>query len=70
MGNRAGGVEIINYNPKTVEKEKLIGEAKYVLRLPFAERRPYLNMVQSKRGIEARKKLEAEIKKQFKKDLQ
>ncbi|WP_419191427.1 DUF7696 family protein [Achromobacter spanius] len=47
------------------ESWRLHCEARHVLSLPFDRRVPYLNLVGRKRGIEAQKYLEQEVRRQF-----
>lgn len=49
-----------------MEQRRKECEAREVLSWDFAKRKPYLELVEKKRGQQARRELEAEIIKQFK----
>jgi len=48
-----------------VEQYRRECEARWVLRLPFAERRPWLAIIGQKRGEEGRRYLEVEVIRQY-----
>tara|TARA_R100001086_G_C11633272_1_gene202323 strand:+ start:72 stop:248 length:177 start_codon:yes stop_codon:yes gene_type:complete len=50
---------------KSSEEWRRICEAKYVLQLPFPQRKPYLQLIEKKRNLKARKILEADIFNEF-----
>lgn len=52
-------------NPET-ERFRNECEARYVLELPFEERKPWLDSIGRVRGIEAQRYLEEEVKRQHK----
>ncbi len=51
--------------PEQTEQRRRECEARWVLSLPKPERKPWLNSIGEKRGPEAQKYLEAEVKRQF-----
>lgn len=50
--------------PAETEKHRKECEARTVLSWEFSKRRPYLDLVEKKRGVAARKELELEIRRQ------
>jgi hypothetical protein len=48
-----------------IEQRRLECEARHVLSMPYAQRKPWLDAIGKKRGPEAQKYLEAEVKRQF-----
>lgn len=51
--------------PQQIEQHRLACEARHVLSMPYAQRKPWLDAIGKKRGPEAQKYLEAEVKRQF-----
>lgn len=51
--------------PQQIERRRLECEARHVLSMPYAQRKPWLDAIGKKRGPEAQKYLEAEVKRQF-----
>ena len=48
-----------------IEQRRLECEARHVLSMPYAQRKPWLDAIGRRRGPEAQKYLEAEVKRQF-----
>ena len=51
--------------PEQTEQRRRECEARWVLSLPQHERKPWLDLIGKRRGLEAQKYLEAEVKRQF-----
>jgi len=51
--------------PDAIEQRRRECEARYVLSMLYAQRKPWLDSIGKKRGLEAQKYLEAEVKRQF-----
>lgn len=48
-----------------IEQHRLECEARYVLSMPYAQRKPWLDSIGKRRGLEAQRYLEAEVTRQF-----
>lgn len=48
-----------------IEQRRLECEARHVLSMPYAQRKPELDAIGKKRGLEAQKYLEEEVIRQF-----
>jgi len=48
-----------------IEQYRLECEARHVLSMPREQRKPWLDSIGKRRGLEAQKYLEAEVKRQF-----
>ena len=57
----AGGTQL---NQQSTEQRRHECEARHILSLPFAERKPFLELVGKRRGAMARTALELEIRRQ------
>lgn len=51
--------------PQQIEQRRRECEARHILALPYGQRKPELDAIGKKRGPEAQKYLEAEVKRQF-----
>ena len=51
--------------PQQIEQHRLACEARHILSMPYDQRKPELDAIGKKRGLEAQKYLEAEVKRQF-----
>ena len=51
--------------PQQIEQHRLACEARHILSLPYDQRKPWLDAIGRRRGPEAQKYLEAEVKRQF-----
>ncbi len=47
-----------------IEQHRLACEARYVLSMPYAQRKPWLDSIGKRRGLAAQQYLEAEVRRQ------
>ncbi len=50
--------------PQKIEQHRLACEARHILAMPYHQRRPWLDSIGKRRGLDAQRYLEAEVTRQ------